>query len=233
MGTQWFYPRPRPSRRAPNQPAKRRLNGFTLIEVVVAAALLVIIGSIVISTDLVVSSNDRERYEEAAETLSDLALAIGKSDPTNTQTSFKWVIQRYPRKLSQLTKPITTSDQSICAQAYSATFTARWADAFWTKEFQTTGTLLVQGFEVQDDLGTFPLTGLGFYNAAGSAFQAAPSAGSRTDGIISIRMPSVTLSDAQGLDAAVDGTVSGTSGIVQYAGTDPTTVDYLIMVSGC
>ena len=46
-------------------------------------------------------------------------------------------------------------------------------------------------------------------------------------------MTTVTLADAQGLDAAVDGTVDGTAGTVVYAATDPTTVDYLMTVSGC
>jgi type II secretory pathway pseudopilin PulG len=233
MGKQRFYFEARTSLGRSPQPPKRALAGYTLIEIVVAAAVLVIIGAIVISTDLVVSSNDRERYEQAAEGLADLALAIGGSDPTNTQTSFKWVIQRYPQTLSQLTQPITTSDRNICAQLYTSTFTARWSDAFWTKEFRTAGTTLAEGFDVQNNLGTFPVAGLGFYNSAGSAFQAAPTAGARTDGIISIRMPSVSLTDAQGLDATVDGTISGTAGILRYAATDPTTVDYLIMVSGC
>src|SRR4051812_46630101 len=86
---------------------RRARRGFSMAEVIVATAILAIIASIVVSTDLVVSSNDRERYDAAADTLGRLALAIGGNDPTNAQTSFKWVIQRYPRKLSQLTTPIT------------------------------------------------------------------------------------------------------------------------------
>jgi hypothetical protein len=188
----------------------------------------------VISTDLIVSSNDRERYDTAADTLRKLSLAIGGSDPTNAQTSFKWVIQRYPRKLSQLTTPITTAGTNICGVAYTAAFTARWVNAFWHQELRTTGTTIASGFTAQDDIGTFPLANLGFRNGTTGAFQAAPSgAGFRTDGVISIRMTNVTLADAQGLDAAVDGTVSGTSGTVVYGATDPTTVDYLITVSGC
>jgi len=208
--------------------------GLSLAEVIVATAILAVIGSIVISTDLVVSSNDRERYDAAADTLSKLAQAIGGNDPTNAQTSFKWVIQRYPRKLSQLTTPITTAGTDICGVAYTATFTARWLNPFWTQELRTTGTILVKGFTAQDDLGTFPIANLGYHNGTTGAFQAAPSGvGFRTDGVISIRMTSVSQTDAQGLDAAVDGTIDGTAGTVLYAGTDPTAVDYLIMVSGC
>src|ERR1043165_4913257 len=92
--------------------------GLSMGEVVVATAILAIIGSIVISTDLVVSSNDRERYDAVADTLSKLSQAISGSDPTNTQTSYKWVIQRYPRRLSQLTTPITTGGTDICGTAY-------------------------------------------------------------------------------------------------------------------
>ena len=208
--------------------------GVTLIEMVVGVAILTILASIAISTDLVVSSNDRERYDEAAGTLGEIAQVIAGSEPTNPQTSFKWVIQRYPRALSQLTTPITTAQTSICNVVYTATFTARWLNPFWSKEFRSTGTTIVPGFTLQDNLGTFPDAGLGFYNGTTGVLQAAPTGpGFRTDGIISLRMPSVTQADAQGLDAAVDGTLSGVAGTVRYAGTDPTAVDYLIMVSGC
>jgi hypothetical protein len=46
-------------------------------------------------------------------------------------------------------------------------------------------------------------------------------------------MPNVALRDAQGLDGAVDDAVSGTAGTVRYAATDPTTVDYYVLISGC
>ena len=208
--------------------------GVTLVEMIVATAIVAIIASIVISTDLVVSANDRERYDEAAETLGELALAIAGSEPTNTQTSFKWVIQRYPQKLSHLTTPITTGGRDICNIAYTATFVGRWLNPFWPKQFMTTGTTIVRGFTLQDDLGTFPTAGWGYFNGTTGVQQLAPSGvGFRTDGIISLRMTSVSQADAQGLDAAVDGTLSGTAGTVRYAATDPTSVDYLIMVSGC
>jgi prepilin-type N-terminal cleavage/methylation domain-containing protein len=208
--------------------------GFSLAEVIVATAILAIIGSIVISTDLMVSSNDRERYDAAADTLRKLALSISGNDPTNSQESFKWVIQRYPRKLSQLTTPITTGGTDICGIAYTATSTARWLNPFWPKELATGGTILVEGFAAQDDLGTFPDANLGFHNGTTGAFQAAPSGvGFRTDGIISIRLTNVSQVDAQGLDVAVDGTLDNAAGTVLYSAADPTAVDYLITVSGC
>lgn len=213
----------------------RKVRGATLAEVVVATAILAIVASVVISTDLVVSSNDRERYDAAADTLKKLAQAINFSDPTNAQTSFKWVIQKHPQKLSQLTKPILTTDRDICNVAYgSATVTNRWTGPFWPKEFRTTGTTLVKGFDVQDNLGTFPDANLGFYNLSNALAQAPSGIGFRFDGIIAIRMPSVTLTDAQGLDGVVDGTIDGTAGIVRYNGaTDPTSVDYYVRVNGC
>jgi hypothetical protein len=215
----------------------QRVRGATLAEVVVATAILAIIGSIVISTDLVVSPNDRERYAAAADTLNELAVAIAYSDATNAQTSFKWVIQKYPQKLSQLTKPITNADRDICGNLYiNPTHTSRWTTPFWPKELRTTGTTLVQGFDAQDNLATFPDANLGFSNNTTGVRQAAPTGGisTRNDGVIAIRMTNVTLDDAEGLDGAVDGTVDGTAGVVRYSSaTDPTTVDYYITVSGC
>jgi len=213
--------------------AKQRL-GISLAEIIVATAILAIVGSIVISTTLMVSTSDRDRYAALADTLGRLSKAIAGSQPTNAQTSFKWVIQRYPRKLSQLTTPITTGQTDICGVAYTATHTARWVNPFWSVEMRAAGAVLVSGFTAQDDLGTFPDANLGFRNGTTGAFQAAPSGvGFRTDGVISIRMINVTQTDAQGVDAAVDGTINGSAGTVLYSSADPTSVDYLIMVSGC
>lgn len=208
--------------------------GVSLAEVIVATAILAIIGSIVISTGLVVSTSDQERYSAAADTLSKLAQAIAGNNPTDSQTSFKWVIQRYPRTLSQLTTPITTAQGDVCGIAYTTTQTTRWTNPFWSALLQPAGAVLVNGFTAQDDLGTFPDANLGYRNGTTGAFQSAPSGvGFRTDGVISIRLPSVSQIDAQGLDAAVDGTADGSAGTVRYSGADPTSVDYLIMVSGC
>src|ERR1043165_6338411 len=107
-----------------NVRAPRR--GISLAEVIVATAILAIVGSIVISTGFVVSTSDRDRYATVADTLGRLAQTIAGNDPTNDQASFKWVIQRYPWKLSQLTSPITTSQTDICGVPYTATHTARW-----------------------------------------------------------------------------------------------------------
>jgi len=212
----------------------REKTGFSLAEIIVATAILAILGSVVISTGFVVSSGDQERYQTAADTLSKLAQAIAGNEPTNAQSSFKWVVQKYPRQLSQLTTPITTAETDICGAPYSAALTARWAEPFWPTEFRSTGTILVRGFTAQNDLGTFPEANLGYRNGTTGAFQAAPSGvGFRTDGAISIRMTSVTQADAEGLDASVDGTVDGSAGTVRYSPSNPTSVDYVILVSGC
>ena len=217
------------------EPAPTRRNvGFSLAEVVIATAILAILGSVVISTGFVVSSGDRERYQTAADTLSKLAQAIAGNDPTNAQSSFKWVVQKYPRRLSQLTTPITIAETDICGIPFSGASTTRWVGPFWNTEFRVTGTILVPGFTAQNDLGTFPEVNLGYRNGTTAAFQAAPSGvGFRTDGTISIRMTNVTQADAEGLDASVDGAIDGTAGTVRYSPAYPTSVDYVILVSGC
>jgi prepilin-type N-terminal cleavage/methylation domain-containing protein len=208
--------------------------GFSLAEVIVATAILAIIASVVVSSRVVALSGDRERYQAVADSLSDLASAIGRSDPTTAQKSFKWVIRKYPAKLSQLTTPITTADRDICGTPYTAALTTRWLEPFWPTELRAEGVNLAKGFTAQDDLATFPNPNLGFRNGTTGAFQASPSGvGFRTDGAIAIRMPNVSLTDAQGLDAAVDGPIDGTAGTMLYPASDPTTVDYLILVSGC
>src|SRR5437868_6761578 len=100
--------------------------GFTLWETIAAVAILAALATIVLSTDLVVSPNDRERYKAAADTLVRLREAIYGTQPTRVQTSFKWVIGAQPLRLSHLTTLITQSDKNICGVAYSATQVGKW-----------------------------------------------------------------------------------------------------------
>ena len=184
-----------------------------------ALAILTVIAVVAFFTVGDESSGDRERYDTAADYLYDLSQAIVGNEPTRGQTSFRWVIGVYPGKLSDLTTPITTGGTNICGAAYTNPGnTVKWTEPFWKKVLTTTGTVLASGFTAQDAL---------------VRLTAVPTPGFNQAGTFAIRLPSVTLTDAQGLDAAVDDAVSGTAGTVRYAATDPTTVDYYVMISGC
>jgi len=192
--------------------------GFTILEAIVVIAIVAIIGTILLSSDTPESKNDRQRYDEASDALDSLTQAIVGNEPTKGQTSFRWVVGAYPGQLSDLTTKITAAGKTICGTFYSAAMVTNWTNPFWTKEFSTNGSILVKGFTMQNAL---------------VRLSSVPALGQNQADTFAIRMPSVALTDAKGLDLAVDGTIDGTAGIVRYSATDPTQVDYWILGSGC
>jgi prepilin-type N-terminal cleavage/methylation domain-containing protein len=193
-------------------------HGFTLIEVVVGVAIVAIVAAIYMFTVPSESPGDRERYDTTASDLYDLAQSIAGNEPTRGQVSFRYVVGAYPSTLSQLTTPITTGNTNICGATFSAAQVAKWLNPFWSRVLLTGGTNIASGFTLQDAL---------------VRLTAVPTPGLNQAGTMVLRFASVTLADAQGLDGVVDESVSGTVGTVRYAATDPTTVDYYILISGC
>lgn len=198
---------------------RRSHPGFSILEILTAIAVIAMIVAIVVSSDNPETSNDRARYDAAADALSDLAEAIAGYEVTRPKRSFHQIVGVYPAKLSHLTTPITTSDKSICNLSYLSTNVTKWQNAanpFYGRELLTAGTPIESGFNVQDVL---------------ILLNAAAASGNSANTMI-IRMPSVTLADALGLDLAVDGVVNGTLGTVRYSSaSDPTVVDYYITIS--
>lgn len=196
-----------------------------MIEVLVSLAIIVVIAAIVISSDNPETPNDRARYDAAADALYNLAQAIAGFEPSKTPTSFHQVVGVYPGKLSDLTTQITTSGANICGTAYTGGITTagsqmyKWnnaANPFYGSQLLTAGTPIAPGFTVQNTLVRLNPVAASSANSANTLI---------------IRMPSVSLADAQGLDLAVDGVVNGASGIVRYNTADPTVVDYYISIS--
>lgn len=204
----------------------RRRRGFTIVEIITAVAVIAVIAAILVSSDTPETSNDRARYDAAADALKNLAEAVAGYEPTKQQRSFHQIVGVYPGKLSHLTTLITTTDKNICGNAYTGpvgtagTNLYKWQNAanpFYGSQLLTAGTIIAPGFSVQDALILL--------NPA-----AAPLANSANTMII--RLPSVTLADAKGVDLAVDGTVDGTTGTIRYSSaSDPTVVDYYITIS--
>ena len=207
------------------RPFRRSRPGFTITEIITAVAVLAIIAAIVVSSDNPETSNDRARYDAASDALNNLARAVAGFEPYASPRSFHQVVKVYPGKLSDLTTPITTSGTNICGGAYTGTAAGtnvdNWAKAanpFYGSQLLPAGTPIVPGFTVQDvlvRLSTVPSSAVGV-NSANTTV---------------IRMPSVTLADAQGLDMAMDGVLDGNTGTIRYGSSDPTPVDYYITIS--
>jgi prepilin-type N-terminal cleavage/methylation domain-containing protein len=211
------------------QPAR---SGFSLIEVIVAIAIVSALTVIIMRFTFADSPDDRARVDAAADALAGLANVIAYRDPTRTPTTFRQVIGAYPGKLSHLTTQIVGgTDKGVCGvTAYSAAappttpvppgYSQKWTKPFYYRQLGTAGTILAPGFTAQDAL---------------VMISAVPSAtlGANGAAIMAIRMPSVVLRDAEALDLVVDGAISGTTGIIRYASTNPTQVDYYIYITGC
>jgi prepilin-type N-terminal cleavage/methylation domain-containing protein len=207
--------------------------GFSLIEVIVAMAIMSALVAIIVRVTVPENPNDRARVDAAADALAGLANVIAYRDPTRAPTSFRQVIGAYPSKLSQLTTQIVGgTDKGICnVTAYSTAtppatpvppgYSQKWTKPFYYRQLGKSGTILAPGFTLQDALvliGPVPPATLGGNGAT----------------IMAMRMPSVILRDAEALDLSVDGVISGTTGIVRYnSATDPTQVDYYIYITGC
>ncbi len=215
--------------------------GLTFIEIIaglaIAAILAVAFYATVGTTDQTSAGADQaERASKAAVSLYDIATAIAALETTNPAVSYLQTVGAYPSVLSQLSVPITTADRNSCdrvADAYSGAaipgggvaypgYVLGWKGPYYIITFAAgASTQLAPGFVTQDDMVRTPAnTG---NNPPANALA----------GRLAIRMPSVTQSDAQALDAAVDRTISGTSGTVRYTASDPTVVDYELRVAGC
>src|ERR1051325_3089136 len=81
-------------RRGPSHARVRR--GVTMVEMLVAVAILALLAAMWMSSDNPETANDRQRYDDAADVLYRLTQAIVGNNPTRGQTSFKWVITVYP-----------------------------------------------------------------------------------------------------------------------------------------
>jgi len=213
--------------------SKHSRTGFSLIEMIVTMAIVSAVVAVVIRITLPENPNDRARTDAAADELSDLAQAMAGREPSRAPTSFRQVIGAYPSKLSQLTTKIVGGvDKGICnitpysTAASPATpvppgYAVNWTKPFYYRQLRTDGTITARGFTVNDALVLIGPTPSGTLGSNGAT-------------IMAMRLPSVTLRDAEALDLSVDGALSGTQGIIRYNNAiDPTSVDYYIYISGC
>lgn len=106
----------------------RARNGFTLLEMITALAIMVILGALVVPS--IIASADRARVNGAQDSLEAIADAIDL---------FADRVDRYPRTLSQLVIPITTGDLHICGGTYTAGEAGRWAGPYLDRSIPAAG----------------------------------------------------------------------------------------------
>ena len=112
-----------------NPPCHRR--GFTLAEVLVALAILAIVGAFVIP--VVFSQIRASQVAALSQTYAGLSQGIAE---------FKRATTRYPLLLSSLTAAPAATDDDICGNDLGATNATLWRGPYATRQITTSGVLV-------------------------------------------------------------------------------------------
>lgn len=123
----------------------RLRRGFTLAEILVALAIMAILGAVIVPT--IFSAVDRARVDGAVESLDAIGEAIAL---------FVDQVNGHPASLTQLVVPITGADADICGAGYNGGEQNRWAGPYLERAVAAGGVPLGVGtaanaFSVQAD----------------------------------------------------------------------------------
>ena len=103
-------------------------HGFTVVEILVAMAILVVLGALLVPA--IVGTVDRSRVESAEDSLEAIAEAI---------LLFADRVNEYPASLTQLVVPISGADTDICGATYTGGERNRWAGPYLDRALPDTG----------------------------------------------------------------------------------------------
>lgn len=190
--------------------ARGRRPAFTLIEVLVAAAIIAALSAIVFP--VVAEQVERRRVDSAVTTLKNLADAV---------TAFRTNVGMNPGNLVHLSGPIASTDLNSCGASYGTPAANLWAGPYYTKQL-----LLSTGLPLSDDnLGR--VQNVLVRNPVGAA----------TPGTLALQVTGIPLEKVTEIDDAVDGDSNGTTGRVRWT-TPPdanghVTMSYHVAINGC
>lgn len=204
--------------------------GFTLIEVVIAAAILVFLAAITVPQ--VMDALDKKRVEDTVDLLSELHFGITNS----RQTGFMNVVRTgaavtnsstVPGRLSHLTEPIvaasSTNYHNSCGSAATATYSYNaTAVTTWTVQSPYYRGVVSSVDGLASPIGQIQNT-----------LVRTPSAPPTTNNpqFIQIRINNVDPNDATALDIRIDGVSNTTAGTIRITNNGAVrTVNYLIPV---
>jgi type II secretory pathway pseudopilin PulG len=189
-----------------------RRPGVSLIEVVVAMVMLLALAAAVLPT--AIRPNDRERMRLAVEELDMISAALQAMRADN---------QDWPRRIRQLSHPITRQDTNICGSFYQQGKVNSWlrSGPYIDRVVPPAGLHIGIGV-VQDSIIRVPA------NASGPG-------GSQIASMI-IVIEGVTEEDAIELNRQIDADDSGTGGAIRWsvdAANGMARVEYARPIKGC
>ena len=214
--------------------------GVTLFEMVVAVTVLAVIGGVVYINQAAASKlgGEAANVDLAARTLAEIADAAGRVTGTGGATSFNQIIGQdkatvtaNAKRLSQLSFPITTSDQNSCFYNYTAAEAGRWVTPFYYRLFPTTGFKIAPGYVAQDEMLRY--NGIGVQTTLANR---PDENDGRAVGTVAVVMPNTARADAVALMNRVEGDQSGVTGAVRFyplTGSNVVTLEYHFTIRGC
>ena len=187
-----------------------RCQGFTLIEVVVATAIVAALTAVIFP--VVAEQIERRRVESAIVTLKNLADAM---------TAFRVNVGMNPGRLVHLSSPITGTDLNSCGGVYGTPAASAWAGPYYTKQL-----LVDTGLPLsEDNLGRVQ-----------NLFVRAPAAVS-TPGTLALRITGIPLDKVTEIDAVLDGDGGATTGRVRWItpadANGHVAMSYHVAINGC
>lgn len=206
--------RSRPADASFRQPRARayacRLPGFTVLEVIVATAIIAALSAVIFP--VVAEQIERRRVDNAISTLKDLADAV---------TAFRVNVGMNPGRLVHLSSPILNTDLNSCAVAYGTPAANAWAGPYYTQQLLITTGLPLS----EDNLGRVQNT------------LVRTPAGVATPGSLAFQVTGIPLDKVTEIEASVDGDNVATTGRVRW--TTPAdanghvTMSYHVAINGC
>lgn len=189
---------------------RTQARGVSLIEVLVAVALLVALATAFLPNLL--ASTDRARAQSTALVLEDLSDAI---------TDARFDNQDWPSRPSHMAHPITTSDYNICGDTYRPGTVNNWDGPYFHRTFPSTGLPVAIGV-VRDSVEREVISGNPRGGGAVSYFK--------------LLVDSVQHEDARELNRIVDADADSAAGTIRWgpiSGSGLTTVRWYRVVKGC
>jgi type II secretory pathway pseudopilin PulG len=186
----------------------QRRRAFALFVVIAALVVVGALATIVVVT--LSGDNDQARIERVADVLHRLAAEIDTTQAASGQ-SFVGQVGKYPSRLSQLYTPILSTDNNCKGNKFGGGGAGSWRGPYHMVPIATTGHSIAPGFFADDVLITVSSTDL------------------------AIQMQNVSIADAQALELFVEKKSDGSGPVVTFtpSGSNPVTVQYHIVVSGC
>jgi type II secretory pathway pseudopilin PulG len=189
------------------RPRRHSQVAFTLFEIVVALAVLALLGAVLVSAAM--GRVDESRSATVAQTLNTLSDGV---------LQFRADVRRYPTHLRYLSSAPPTTEKDLCNQTVPASYRSLWKGPYVKSVILSTG-IPVEEMTIADSLHMDPS---GTYTVS-------------TNGNLLIVAADVDSTIARDLETRFDGTADWTGGTIRFThiAAGKGTLKFAVPVRGC